>query len=145
MQKPKTYQIRFNTTSTDESNRWRLICDGEETLVSSIYIDTQTYTTKDHIEGVGDKWHVTATGYLEVKDGVAYIKPKRPDNSIARHLAKTISWRIIGTIDTMILGWIITGNLKLGLAIGGVEVVTKMFLYFLHERIWFKFIKIGRD
>jgi len=141
--KAKTYQIRFNTHSTEDSTRWRLISDGEETLVANIYIDAQTYTTKDYIEGLGDKWHITATGYLEVKNGNAYIKPKRPDNAIARHLAKTISWRLIGTIDTMMLGWLITGNLKIGLAIGGTEVLTKMILYFLHERVWFSWIKIN--
>jgi uncharacterized membrane protein len=58
-------------------------------------------------------------------------------------MLKTISWRVIGTIDTMILSWIITGSWKLGLTIGGVEVITKMVLYFLHERAWYKFIKFG--
>lgn len=58
--------------------------------------------------------------------------------AIKRHLAKTVSWRIVGTLDTFILGWIITGNVKFGLQIGGVEVVTKMVLYYLHERIWYK-------
>ena len=60
-----------------------------------------------------------------------------------RHLLKTITWRIVGTIDTMILGWLVTGNLKIGLAIGGFEVLTKMVLYFLHERVWYKYIKYG--
>jgi uncharacterized membrane protein len=69
---------------------------------------------------------------------------KRLDNAIARHLAKTITWRIIGSIDTMVVSWIITGNLKTGLAIGGIEVFTKMILYFIHERIWYKFGKLGR-
>jgi len=63
--------------------------------------------------------------------------------SYKRHIAKTISWRIIGTLDTMILSWIITGSWKLGLTIGGVEVVTKMILYFFHERIWYKYSKFG--
>ena len=63
--------------------------------------------------------------------------------SYKRHIAKTISWRIIGTLDTIILSGIITGSLTLGLAIGGVEVVTKMILYFLHERAWYKFSKFG--
>lgn len=63
--------------------------------------------------------------------------------SYKRHIAKTISWRIIGTLDTIILSWIITGNLKMGLAIGSVEVITKMILYFFHERIWYKFSKFG--
>ena len=63
--------------------------------------------------------------------------------SYKRHLAKTISWRIIGTLDTMIIAWIITGSLEWGLAIGGIEVFTKMILYFLHERAWYKFSKFG--
>ena len=64
---------------------------------------------------------------------------------VKRHIAKTITWRLIGTIDTIILSWIITGNLAVGMTIGGVEVVTKMVLYFLHERVWYKFSKFGVD
>jgi uncharacterized membrane protein len=63
--------------------------------------------------------------------------------SYKRHLAKTISWRVIGTLDTVILSGIITGSWELGLTIGGVEVFTKMILYFFHERIWYKWIKYG--
>jgi uncharacterized membrane protein len=61
-----------------------------------------------------------------------------------RHLLKTITWRIVGTIDTIVLSWIITGNFTLGLKIGGIEVITKMILYYLHERLWYKYIKLGR-
>ena len=60
-----------------------------------------------------------------------------------RHLLKTITWRIIGTLDTMVLSWIITGNWKWGVAIGGVELITKMVLYYLHERAWYKFSNFG--
>lgn len=63
--------------------------------------------------------------------------------SYKRHILKTISWRIIGTADTILLSWIITGSWKLGLSIGGVEVVTKMILYYLHERIWYRLSKYG--
>ena len=63
--------------------------------------------------------------------------------SYKRHIAKTISWRIIGTIDTVIISGLITGSWGAGLAIGGVEVISKMVLYFLHERIWYKFSKFG--
>ena len=61
-----------------------------------------------------------------------------------RHLLKTITWRIVGTIDTMVLGWIVTGNLKIGMTIGGFEVITKMILYYFHERLWFNYVKLGR-
>ena len=63
--------------------------------------------------------------------------------SYKRHVAKTISWRVIGTLDTIILSGIITSSWKIGMAIGGVEVITKMILYFLHERAWYKFSKFG--
>jgi uncharacterized membrane protein len=58
--------------------------------------------------------------------------------SVKRHIAKTITWRVIGTVDTMVIGWLISGDPMTGVKIGGVEVMTKMVLYFLHERIWFK-------
>ena len=64
-----------------------------------------------------------------------------PKNLYKRHIAKAITWRIIGTIDTILLSWIITGNSLTGLKIGAAEVVTKMILYYLHEQVWFK-IKI---
>lgn len=55
-----------------------------------------------------------------------------------RHILKTITWRIIGTIDTIMLAWLITGDPSTGLKIGGIEVITKMILYYLHERVWYK-------
>lgn len=57
---------------------------------------------------------------------------------ISRHLAKTVSWRIVGTADTMFLSWFITGDVKAGFQIGFADVITKMFLYYLHEHLWFK-------
>jgi uncharacterized membrane protein len=60
-----------------------------------------------------------------------------------RSIAKSVSWRTIGTIDTIVISLFITGKLDLALAIGGVEVFTKMALYYLHERTWNR-IKFGR-
>jgi len=65
-------------------------------------------------------------------------------STIQRSLLKTITWRIIGSIDTMIITYFITGNWKFGLAVGGIEVVSKMILYYLHERIWQR-IKWGKN
>jgi len=56
--------------------------------------------------------------------------------SKSRSLLKTISWRIVGTLDTMALGWIITGSPLVGLKIGGLELITKFVLYYFHERAW---------
>jgi len=65
-------------------------------------------------------------------------------NSKLRHLAKTLTWRVIGTIDTMVLAWVISGDPATGLKIGAAEVVTKMILYYFHERAWYK-INFGLD
>lgn len=60
------------------------------------------------------------------------------DASYKRHMAKTITWRAVGTLDTILLSWLITGDPFIGLQIGFAEVITKMILYFFHERVWFK-------
>lgn len=53
-----------------------------------------------------------------------------------RSLIKAISWRITGTIDTIVISFIATGKIKLALSIGLVELITKTGLYYLHERVW---------
>lgn len=55
-----------------------------------------------------------------------------------RHIAKTISWRLIGTLDTLFLSWFLSGDLYVGLKIGGIELISKMVLYYFHEQVWFK-------
>ena len=60
-----------------------------------------------------------------------------------RSVAKAISWRMTGTVDTIIISWLITRKLYLALSIGSIELFTKMFLYYFHERIW-ESVKIGR-
>ena len=55
-----------------------------------------------------------------------------------RHIGKTITWRMVGTLDTIIISWIISGNPMTGLKIGVSEVLTKMVFYYIHERIWHK-------
>jgi adenylylsulfate kinase len=60
----------------------------------------------------------------------------RKDPTIKRHLVKTVSWRIVGSVDTIIISSFIAHNWQLGFTIGGIEFFTKMFLYFWHERIW---------
>jgi uncharacterized membrane protein len=60
-----------------------------------------------------------------------------------RSLAKAVSWRITGSIDTIFLSWLFTGDLSIAAAIGLTEVLTKMVLYYLHERVWNR-IPLGR-
>ena len=65
-------------------------------------------------------------------------------NHTKRHLIKTFSWRIIGTLDTMLISFFVIGSLTAGFKIGIIETVTKMFLYFLHEKLWYR-VNYGLD
>ena len=62
-----------------------------------------------------------------------------------RHLAKALSWRLVGTIDTFLLAWLFTGSLEIGALVGGTEVITKTFLYYAHERAWYNYVQFGVD
>lgn len=68
-------------------------------------------------------------------------KIKPTSNSHKVSVLKAVSWRIVGTIDTMIISYILTGDIKVALGIGSIEVVSKMVLYYLHERAWLKITK----
>ena len=63
---------------------------------------------------------------------------EKTEVSVRRHILKTITWRVVGTIDTMLLGWLVSGDPLIGITIGSFEVITKMILYFIHERLWYK-------
>ncbi len=54
----------------------------------------------------------------------------------SRSFAKAVSWRVLGSIDTFLLSWFFTGSPKAAGAIASTEVITKIFLYYFHERIW---------
>ena len=99
----------------------------------------------------GNPWTGVKIGIAEVltKMGLYYFherlwfrinlsKSGRSRESRKRHLAKTITWRGVGTVDTMLLSWLITGNPLVGLKIGFAELLTKMILYYLHERVWYR-------
>ena len=53
-----------------------------------------------------------------------------------RSIVKSISWRVIGTLDTILISWLVTGALNIAFSIGAIELLTKMVLYFFHERVW---------
>ena len=59
-----------------------------------------------------------------------------PKDKHYRSLVKAISWRVTGTMDTILISFVITGKIKFALSIGFVELFTKVFLYYVHERVW---------
>jgi uncharacterized membrane protein len=60
-----------------------------------------------------------------------------------RSLLKAVSWRATGTVDTMVVSFIVTGQVRLAVSIGAIELFTKICLFYLHERVWNK-IPFGR-
>jgi hypothetical protein len=60
-----------------------------------------------------------------------------------RHIAKTISYRIISTTIGFVTMWFVTGSIKWGATFGVAELLWKPIQYYIHERIWYKFIKYG--
>lgn len=139
------YQIRYNTVSKDDKERWRLIQNGEEILVSNVIVDGHSYTTKDWIPEINDyKWHVSCIGYCEIKDNVAHIKTVKDDNVLFRHILKTVSYRFLGTLTTFFTAYILGASLELSSLLGIGELLIKPVLYFFHERAWYKFGKIKK-
>jgi len=65
--------------------------------------------------------------------------------SYKRHLVKTITYRILGTLTTVIGAYIIGGSLKIASLLGLGELILKPIIYFLHERVWYRYIKFGLE
>ena len=141
----KTYQIRFNTVSKTENERWRLIENGDETLVSDIIIDGHTHTTKDWLPEINDyKWHISCVGYCNVKNNIAYIKTIKEESVLIRHILKTVSYRVLGTLTTVGVAYSLGASIEMSALLGVGELVMKPFLYFAHERLWYKYIRIKK-
>jgi uncharacterized membrane protein len=81
----------------------------------------------------------------------AATKPVAPERAAGstvvephwRSIAKAVSWRAVGTIDTIVISFLVTGKVKFALSIGFVELFTKIVLFYLHERAWHR-IPYGR-
>jgi uncharacterized membrane protein len=60
-----------------------------------------------------------------------------------RHIVKTISYRIVSTLVGFLIMWWVSGSIKIGVTFGVAELVYKPIQYYLHERIWYRWIKFG--
>ncbi len=60
-----------------------------------------------------------------------------------RSVVKTLSWRALGTLDTFVISFFITSDTTMAASIASIEIVTKIILYYFHERAWNK-ISFGR-
>ncbi len=53
-----------------------------------------------------------------------------------RSVLKAVSWRMLGTLDTFAISWLLTGRVEIAASIAGLEIITKIAWYYLHERVW---------
>ena len=129
--------MKINKRHLAKAFSWRLIGT----------IDTFIFAwliTGDIQEGLNLSGFTTVTKFIWYYIHERYWFSLFFPNNNKRHIIKTFSWRFIGTIDTIIFGWILTGNPLTGLKIGGVETISKMILYYGHEKLWYK-INFGLD
>jgi uncharacterized membrane protein len=139
----KKYQIRFNTESKSDDDKWRLIEDGKEILVREIFVNGLVYTSEDLVGNPPKKkWHISCLGECEIINGKAHIDTTMvKKNALLRHTLKTISYRVLGTLTTFTVSYVSTGSVTIASTIGVTELMIKPVIYFFHERIWYKFVK----
>lgn len=66
-------------------------------------------------------------------------------DSISRSIAKSLTWRVTATITTILIAYFIVGDVSTAMMIGGVEFFAKMFIYFLHERMWTSIPRLDKN
>lgn len=128
---------------------WRIVGTVDTTLLSWLF--TRTLGKALQIGGI-ELFTKIVLYYLHERIWLAVPWAKQvveEDGSIVvkeehhRSVVKGVSWRITGTVDTIIIAFFITGDYSKALSIGMTEVVTKVFLYYLHERVWQR-LEFGR-
>ena len=75
---------------------------------------------------------------LKDKEGIKSFQKDCISETPVRSIAKALSWRFIGTLDTLMVSYFLTGEWLLASSIASVDFLTKLLLYFAHERIWNK-------
>ena len=128
---------------------WRIVGTLDTFLISTFlihYINDTNYLDSALIGGwISGLEIITKTILYYLHERFWYTVNWISSNQI-RHIIKTVSWRFVGAIDTIILVFLvfyfITGTVKqapeVALSIFSIEIITKMVLYYIHERIWIK-------
>jgi len=139
---------------------WRIVGTLDTFLISTFlihYINDTSYLYSALIGGwISGLEIITKTILYYLHERFWYTVNWISSNQI-RHIIKTVSWRLIGAIDTIILVFLVfyfkTGTVKqapeVAISIFSIEIITKMALYYIHERIWIKsnwgVIKLPKD
>ncbi len=126
-----------------KATTWRIIGTGDTILLSWLFtgqiasalkIGFTEVFTKIFLFYLHEKllWSRLKFGQTWSADGVLIAEKSY------RSLIKGISWRFFGTLDTIIIAFFWTGDFAKAFAIGGTEIITKVLLYWIHERLWLK-------
>ena len=97
---------------------------------------TATYIALTEVATKMVLYYVHERGWARVAWGMSRDEEGRWTTSARRSGVKTATWRVTASLDTMLLALFFTGNLGTAISIGGLEVVTKLVLYYFHERGW---------
>ena len=135
---PKVFALpESHYRSIIKSISWRLVGTLDTIVVSWFIIGTGGHVKALSI-GLSELLTKVGLYYLHERCWVYLLHQKQWSQTPRISAIKAISWRLVGTIDTMVLATLITGNPLTGLKIGGTELLTKIVLYYLHERAWAK-------
>ncbi len=110
---------------------WRLVGTLDTTIISFLQTGDFSVSLK-----IGSTDFVSKIGlyYLHERAWVYFVGRKALVSNVS--IIKAVTWRTIGSLDTAMWAWIYTGNGLTGLKIGGYEILTKVALYYFHERMW---------
>ena len=120
-----------NYRSAIKAFSWRVIGSLDTTIISFF----QTGDFKISLK-IGSTDFISKIGlyYLHERAWIYFLGTKTLVKNVS--LIKAVTWRTIGSLDTAMWAWIYTGSALTGLKIGGYEVLTKIALYYVHERMW---------
>ena len=123
--------IRFNKRHIVKSFSWRFIAFFDTLLLSSFFSGNINFASKIVLFEFFSK--IIMYYFHERIWYKSNFKNKK-----LRHLIKTFTWRILGSIDTFIIGTLIIGDSIIALSISSFEIFSKLILYYVHEKIWYK-------
>ncbi len=123
--------IRFNKRHIVKSFSWRFIAFFDTLLLSSFFSGNINFASKIVLFEFFSK---IIMYYLHER---VWYKSNFKNKKL-RHLIKTFTWRILGSIDTFIIGTLIIGDSIIALSISSFEIFSKLILYYVHEKIWYK-------
>lgn len=89
-----------------------------------------------HVHPICEAKHTAESATSRVKEAHRVALSFRGAETHTRSVLKAVSWRTLGTLDTFAISWFFTGRVEIAGSIAGLEIITKIAWYYLHERVW---------